>query len=258
MHGIRRQDRKPGGGGAAALTYAQEVLADSPVLYWPLDEPSGTTVTDHSSGGNNDGTLVNGPALGEATVRDAGGTSIRFNDTNLDEYCEVATFTGFPTTNITFEAWIGDMAGFNTNGVSLIDYATTGSTSDFMLWVGSTTTESTQFKLYINGSNVRFTSGPNASTANTYKLNHYVVTWRSSDGRAQLWIDGKLWDTQTIGAAHSFVASGHLMTNQFQSPKGTPLAGRVSRATYQDVAIYPSVLSDARILAHYLAGRAVA
>lgn len=48
---------------AAAPTYAQTVLADSPLLYWRLGEASGTTAAD-SSTGSHPGTYVGGFTLG--------------------------------------------------------------------------------------------------------------------------------------------------------------------------------------------------
>ena len=48
---------------AQALTYAQAVLADAPAGYWRFGEASGTSLTD-SSGNANNGTYLNGVALG--------------------------------------------------------------------------------------------------------------------------------------------------------------------------------------------------
>lgn len=44
--------------------YNAHVLADGPLLYWPMDEPSGTVVTDLSGGGFH-GTYIGAPLLGQ-------------------------------------------------------------------------------------------------------------------------------------------------------------------------------------------------
>lgn len=71
--------------GAASASYSSEVLADSPVAYYRLDETSGSTAAD-SSGNALDGTYVNSPTLnqtggltGNAAVLFARASSQRVN-----------------------------------------------------------------------------------------------------------------------------------------------------------------------------------
>jgi hypothetical protein len=69
------------GGGpspAAALTYDQEVLADSPVAYWRLDETSGTVAHDSSGNGLN-GTYSGAITFGQAGAV-AGDSAAQFGD----------------------------------------------------------------------------------------------------------------------------------------------------------------------------------
>jgi hypothetical protein len=61
------------------MGYADEVLADSPVGFWLLDETSGTTAVD-SSGNANHGTYNGSPALAATTV--AGLTAPDFDGSN--------------------------------------------------------------------------------------------------------------------------------------------------------------------------------
>ncbi len=61
----------------SASSYGTEVLADSPVLFWKLNEPSGTNADD-STANNRDGTYVNTPTLGVAGPLTSGAvTSIK-------------------------------------------------------------------------------------------------------------------------------------------------------------------------------------
>ncbi len=84
-NGARHDRRSAGAGGpphdaagainlgiAACRTgdaYATQVLADDPILYWRLDEPSGTTAADASGEGNH-GTYLGGVTLGTAGAID--------------------------------------------------------------------------------------------------------------------------------------------------------------------------------------------
>lgn len=59
-------------------TYASAVLADSPLVYWKLDELSGTTVAD-SSGNARDGTLTGTYSLNQSPVFAGSTKAISFN-----------------------------------------------------------------------------------------------------------------------------------------------------------------------------------
>lgn len=89
------------------LTYAQEVLADSPVQYFKLDETSGVTAIDSSASALN-GTYVNSPSLGvTAGPLVAGGTAATFTGSS-SQRVERVHFA--PTLNLgdvfTIEFWI--------------------------------------------------------------------------------------------------------------------------------------------------------
>ena len=65
--------------GAALGTYSEEILARSPLGYWPMDDTSGTTCDD-DSGNAADGTYTGTPTFNDGSIRpDAGGTSVRFD-----------------------------------------------------------------------------------------------------------------------------------------------------------------------------------
>lgn len=57
------------------MSYPAEVLADSPAMYLRLGEPSGTNANDETANGN-DGTYVNAPTLGVAGAIDDGDTAV--------------------------------------------------------------------------------------------------------------------------------------------------------------------------------------
>lgn len=61
-----------------SITYSDRILALSPLAYWPLNDLSGTTMTNLVSATGN-GSYKNSPVLGETGIGD-GQTSVKFND----------------------------------------------------------------------------------------------------------------------------------------------------------------------------------
>lgn len=83
--------------------YSDAVLADAPVSYWRLGEPSGTNAADVK--GLNAGTYVNAPTLAQAgPILNDTDTAVLFNGT--DEYVTVANSASLNITgSLTLEAW---------------------------------------------------------------------------------------------------------------------------------------------------------
>lgn len=78
------------------MSYLSEVLADSPLGYWRLDETSGTTLAD-SSGNSETGSYINSPTLGQPSLLLTDpATSVNFNGTN-----QYATIAGAAWMNVT-------------------------------------------------------------------------------------------------------------------------------------------------------------
>ena len=85
------------------MPYASAVLADSPVHYYRLNEPSGTSAVDSGSGANN-GTYVS-CALNQGSFvqNDAAAASVGFNGSTAEVDCP----TKFPCVGpFTVEGWI--------------------------------------------------------------------------------------------------------------------------------------------------------
>ncbi len=83
-------------------SYETEVVADSPEVYWRLDETSGTTAND-SSGNGNDGTYTNSPVLNQPSLLASGdGKAVDFASglgwqdnyvESINDFSEGATFS---------------------------------------------------------------------------------------------------------------------------------------------------------------------
>ncbi|MGC9238014.1 MAG: hypothetical protein ACP5GF_14190, partial [Thiomonas sp.] len=96
------------GGNSASVygiaTYADIVLSDSPVAYWPLNETSGTTAHDLSGNGLN-GTIESGVTIGESQGIPRAPGSFLFNGSS--GYIDVpASSLLCPLSEGTVEAWV--------------------------------------------------------------------------------------------------------------------------------------------------------
>ena len=220
-------------GGTSA--YSNAALADSPSGYWRLGETSGTTAAD-SSGGDN-GVYTNGPALGQASLLPGESTNkaVRFDGVN--DYVRVPSSGSLsPAVGVSVEAWIKPAS-----------LPASGSFASIL-------TKAESYSLQFNGPRLEFTIMQNSArkrlqapagaivAGQTY---HVVGTY---DGTTQrLYVNG----TQ----AASTPLTGPITTN------GNPLAmgswsggGEFLAGTIDEPAVYPSVLSPARVSAHYQVG----
>lgn len=89
--------------GALNLPYVDEVLLDSPLLYWRLNDTSGTTAAD-ASGNSKTGTYVGSPTKGVPALINAG-TAVDFSGTG--QYVDgPAGDSTMQTGQYTVEAWV--------------------------------------------------------------------------------------------------------------------------------------------------------
>lgn len=234
----------------AAWNYETEVLADAPYLWWRCRESAGPTAAD-ASGNGRDGTYFGTDLAFEqrGIHSDEDSTIVRFNDTAVYdsgvEYSPVAA--GFPATELTLE-WVqrDPLLGA---GRTLWSYCDSGGVQPDTIRV-VLSNSSSRIELFINGTAVFFTP-PNGWSNNTDALQHFAITWRSSDGRAEFFINGHLMDTDTVGMGFSIPAGGGLVLAQDQdSLLGGYVVTESVEVTAGEFAIYDSVLSAERLRVH--------
>jgi hypothetical protein len=227
-------------GESATAAYQDEVLADNPVAYYRFEETTGTTAID-SSGNGNDGTYNNGVTLG-ATGAPALGRAGGFD--GVDDFVSTARTV---STDFTLEMWVISTAPSLTGTDS---YEGNG-----LLWsdVGGGAND---FTMAILNNGLSFFAGDSGSTVtsanaiNDGRWHHLVVT-RAMGGSTQIYVDGILRGTMPSG-------NSPLDANPAIMIGGNVLDNRYFNGLVDEVAYYPSVLSAARIQAHFLAGSAPA
>jgi len=224
------------------MSYDSEVLADSPYLFWKLDDASGTTAVD-SSGNGRSGTYTGTFALAAPPVVSGVACAVNLNPSTNNGYVG-ATLASFAPTALTVEAWIAT----TDSNFGLISYASSSNANEFLIQP----TTASVITVYVRGTMQSFT----LPFSYQNRRAHVVATWRNSDGRVQVWINGFLAGSGTAATGVTLTTGGSFMVGQDQDTLGgggLQVADAMTART-NCVAVYTSVLSDARIAAHYVAG----
>lgn len=224
--------------------YAIAVLADSPLIYWRLNEAPGATTAVDSSGNGRNGTYNTGTELSLGNggpLLHGGGTSARII-LGADTHSYVASraaSTNLDTALVTVEAFLRPDA----NDVSRAVFAgvTDGST---WRWY-SHVFDSSFSRLAVNtDSDFDFGSGSNVQANLPWK--HCAITW-----------DGTTWKCY-INGLH--VGTDHTGNGPVTAVTNKPfVVGWDDSSTQRwhgdiaEVAVYSTALSAGRIAAHYAA-----
>lgn len=248
------------------MAYSDEVLADSPFAYWRLDETSGTVAADATTNAA-DGTYVDTPTLGQTSEANLG-TSVLFEGSATagdNESVSIATTAG--TTDF---ATFG--SALDTGAYTLEFWVNTTSVQTFMAVVGIANStpnlgDATLFTFWMNFSTaddhkmrVRDDGGVQAEIDFTFaNLNdgnwhHVVIRDTPTDGTSRgVFIDGSsvtfTGSATLTGATSDFQ---HTFRIGCQDERGT--LNDFFQGRLDEVAVYQSILSNARIQAHFDAG----
>jgi large repetitive protein len=224
------------------MTYSSEVLADSPLVYWRLGEPSGTTAAD-ASGNSRTGTYTNSPTLGVtgALVGDAD-TATTFDGTN--DYVTIAAASWQNVTNYTVEFWIKTTASGSTLNVACRD--TVGVTGTKIWDVFLASDGKINFTTF-NGS-----TGQNAFSAGAVNDGawHHIACTKSGTTMT-VYVDGA---AQTPATFSTFNTSSTIPLDVARRGNNTAFLP----GTLDEFAYYGAALSSTRVAAHYTAGTTVA
>lgn len=215
------------------MAYADEVLADLPAGYWRLGEPSGATAVDETANGN-DGAYQNTPTLGVtgALTGDAD-TAVTFNGS--DEFVTVTDDAALDLGNtFTLEAWIKRAA--NGTFQAIIQKGS----GAYILYFDSDN------KVYVARDNVQNLARSTGTITDT-SWHHIVATKTGST--TKMYVDG--------ADVTDAIADSTLVDTADALHIGAAAAVGRFNGSLDEVAVYPTALSAARVTAHYDAALAV-
>lgn len=215
--------------------YSNAVLADGPSGYWRLGETGGVTASD--AAGANTGLYRNGPLLDQPSLlpADPANGAVSFDGTN--DYVEIPSSGPLsPSARISVEAWVEPVA-----------LPQAGSFASIASKPGSYSLQfdgpSLEFAIIQSGTSRRLQAP--AGTIQPGQAYYVVGTY---DGTTQrLYVDGvevanaPLTGQISVGSVELSIASWNEGSEPFDG-------------TIDEVAVYPSALSAARVDAHYQAG----
>lgn len=232
---------------AAILTYSSgyqsAVLADSPIVYLPLDDLSGTTATDASGNGHN-GTYTNAPTLGQTSLLTGGsGKSVLFSRAS-SQWIDLGTVAALSslTSAWTLECWMKPSSNGN-SGLGLITKAYDGSRVAFALGFGLSGDGSTLQGGFYNGAwRVAIGATPTANT-----VYHVAVTWDATT--LTLYQNGSSVATNAPGSSPSNASNATWLARRWDGSA----TSNFYDGYLDEIAIYGTALSSTRIAAHYSA-----
>ncbi len=227
-------------GTCRATTYSAAALADAPAVYWRLGEATGTTAAD-GSGHAQPGTYIGGVGLGQAGgLTGDTNRSARFDGSN--DAVVRSPVSGIAGTALTVDLWM--KVPNVTWGGSIVSYGTPGSPEALQL------RDARALAVSVAGTRV------NTGVAlNDGSWHHLAVTWSAANGRLRVYKDGKLAFSGSVRAGATVPGGGSLVLGHDQDWVGAGYeAVQGFMGQLDDVAIYPKVLTEARIQAHRYAG----
>lgn len=230
--------------------YGIEVLADSPVGYWRMDEMVGAITAVDRSGNAFNGTY-NGPTLGQTGPLADGSKAALFDGTN--DYIDMGDVDTLEFTNGNFsvEAWV-KFTSTTTQQVIIGKSAWTATTRGWTLLQASAGSGAIRFYA-VNAASAVIADVTTTSQFNDNQWHHVVVTIPSgvASSGIKIYVDGS---NQSVSAAG---AGGTIDNPAVPFRIGGPSDGTDPNYNWDgyidEVAVYNSVLSATRVSAHYAA-----
>ncbi|KQZ90331.1 hypothetical protein ASD62_14575 [Phycicoccus sp. Root563] len=226
---------------ASPVPYVDAVRADGATHLWRLGD-AGPTITDAVGPGVGTSAAATfgapGALAGDTAIQSLGGANPKAYTTFIENH----------PAEVTVESWIKTTS---TTGGRIAGFGSSQS--------GTSSTSTNDMVLFVNSSNkLAFTlmNGTARTVASTGSVNdgqwHHVAATAGAAG-VSLFVDGRrVGRDQSPVAMASFIGYWRLLadqtTNLTNKPTDAALAG-----TIDEVAVYPSVLTQAQLQTHYLA-----
>jgi len=244
----------------AAMIYSATVQADNPVLYYRLDEASGTTVNDSATGdGAQNGTYVGAYSLnqpGALTNSNPSDSAVRLNPLNTDTTGHIdSTFVLNPTSAFTVDFWLKlpTLNDGNTEEDVLSQRSGTGFGRSLVYW------DNTAQKMTSNlggSAGTDFWTSSSGVTAGNY---FYVAFVYDGAGNVTWYKNGVANGTITLITPEAANGGIILGDDKFFDGTASVLNGFLSipaatlNGTLDEFAIYNTALSGDQIADHFAA-----
>jgi hypothetical protein len=238
--------------------YPAQVLADSPLAYFRLDEVSGTTAYDYVGGNNATYTNVLLGQPGYSSSEDPAEVAAEFGDypPNNDYAGDVPSYLNFGTNTgnaeFSVEAWINQYY-YTGGGDAIVALGYGGGGDQFVLDTGGAS--GTLRFLVSNAAGVVSTAGSSRTLANDGLWHHVVGVCDEAGGHLYLYLDGVLVGSATITPGSGLLASTiPLSIGARESANNNPVSYDYQFfGEIDDVAIYNKPLTTAQVDSHYFA-----
>jgi hypothetical protein len=228
----------------APASYPSVVAVDTPLAYWRLEEPSGTTAAD-SSGNSHPGTYTGTVTLGatgpipSSLALSAAGSGYMKAALNLSAQNKLTVefFLSWPTFSASNQRALEFSNGTTSAGATAGGFYVVPNGSGGTFDVG----------MY-NGTGY---SGSTFARPSAGVFHHYLIeldrTVVSESGAVKMWIDGI---AQTATPFTGSVAQGGNFINGFVTALADNAGANAGTGTIDEVAIFAGLLSTGRIAAH--------
>jgi hypothetical protein len=233
--------------GSAAADYVAEVMADSPSAYWRVSSGGLVDIV----GSADIPTLPSGVSVSDGILPSVAGQSLAFTGANA---IAIPAGSWAPTGNsdrsmeLWFSTTIAPATGSSSAYPGLLGYGTTGTIRrSFFLRPAGAYEATPADQAYVVWTWVDDLLVTRSVDWNTGAPLHAMVTYKGSTRNLRLYLNGLLVGQKTLGAnldtpaGTTFLIGGNAV--------GVPWQGKL-----QEIAMYSTEVSAARVLAHYNAG----
>lgn len=232
------------------MSYSSEVLADSPKVYYKLDDSSGTTAVDAVAANN--ATYRNSPTLAQSPLITVGTAILLAAASSQDVAMPSSGTVGFGGGGgLSVEAWI--KTSQSGTGNPQIVCADVGSGTSRVFQLRLSTTGKLEWIVFKTTTTTGDLIG--GTTINDGAVHHVVGTWDQTT--AKVYVDG-VSDATGLSASGTVQAGTGAKSIGSREHGGPLVTDSFFDGIIDEVAIYRTALSAARVLAHYNAGLAAA
>lgn len=227
--------------------YSLAVLADKPLLYWRLEESTGSVALDRSTNMLNGTYSAKGVLLGQPSLVKDTNPSARFTAGGSVDGSKDAKLAFTGTTAFSVECWVS-FAAPPTEIQTIVARAADAPASGYSMWLDPADAGAgarAYFGRYANGSGVTVAT-PEATPLEVGKAYHLIATYDGA--KVTIHLDGVAGPSadSTVALVDS---AAQIRIGRSENTEGV-LAARVD-----ELAIYGAVLPKDRIDAHVALGR---